>query len=402
MEIDLREARWFGRERVVRYAQITAIAFAPTLVMNYLEAMGPTGSDFMAFWSAARLTVMGDPAGAYDNLKMGVVQAPFRDQTWFSFHNPPPFLAVVAPFGLLPLPAAIVLWVVSTYALWLFAASRLLPGAIWPIAAFPAAMVCAWHAQNGLLTAALLIGGVVLLDRRPVIAGILLGALVIKPHLALLIPVALIAARSWRAFAGAAGSSLGLLMLSWLLFGQETMRAFVDSATGPTADLLGRVAFDPEIFLLRQSTVFAATSLWLGERAAGAIQAVTTIGLAVIVWKVWRSNADTLGKGAVLALATPLATPYAFQYDLPLLIIPTCWWASEALRTGWRPWEKVGLAAFYWCPLVLRALALPLGVNLTPWALMAALAFILWRMREPGPAIVVRDEAATEGAAAPR
>ena len=50
-------------------------------------------------------------------------------------------------------------------------------------------------------------GGLLLLDRRPVLAGILFGALCYKPHFGMLIPVALAASGRWRAFGAAAASA---------------------------------------------------------------------------------------------------------------------------------------------------------------------------------------------------
>ena len=75
------------------------------------------------------------------------------------------------------------------------------PGAL---LAAPAVFINAVGGQNGTWTAALFGGGLSLLERRPLLAGGLLGLLIYKPQLALLIPVALLAGRHWRAFAAAA------------------------------------------------------------------------------------------------------------------------------------------------------------------------------------------------------
>ena len=51
------------------------------------------------------------------------------------------------------------------------------------------------HGQNGFLTAALLGGALHWLDRRPWLAGVLIGCLAYKPQFGVLIPVALLAGR---------------------------------------------------------------------------------------------------------------------------------------------------------------------------------------------------------------
>ena len=57
--------------------------------------------------------------------------------------------------------------------------------------ASPAVLINAVGGQNGTWTAALLGGGLSLLERRPYLAGGLFGMMIYKPHLALLLPVAL-------------------------------------------------------------------------------------------------------------------------------------------------------------------------------------------------------------------
>ena len=60
------------------------------------------------------------------------------------------------------------------------------------LAVAPGVAVCVFFGQNGFYTAALLIGGLMCLDRRPVLAGVLFGILTIKPQLGLLLPVILL------------------------------------------------------------------------------------------------------------------------------------------------------------------------------------------------------------------
>jgi hypothetical protein len=72
------------------------------------------------------------------------------------------------------------------------------------------------------LTAALFGAATLLIDGRPVPAGLLFGMLCYKPHLGLLIPVALAAGRRWRAFTAAVAAVLGLCAFSAVLFGVDT------------------------------------------------------------------------------------------------------------------------------------------------------------------------------------
>lgn len=387
MRIDLKAATWFGRERAIGYAKMLAIAFAPALVWFYLQATGPVGSDFMGLWGAGKLALAGHPADAYVPAAESAFQLQFGRDHWVPFLNPPPFLFVISPFGLLPYPLALAVWVAATYAVWLLVAKRLVPGGVWPIAVFPGAMVSAWHAQNGFVTASLFVGAVLALrSKRPVLAGVLFGALIIKPHLALLVPVALAAGRHWRAFFAAAGSALGLLLLSWLAFGPATFTTFL-SGTAFSGGLLGGSGagfYVPgDEFYLRMPTVFAQARILLGPTPAFILQALASLLMAGVVGWIWSRPGEVLGKGAVLAIATVLATPYLFAYDLPLLILPVCWLALQGMRNGFRPWERLALVVFYWLPLFGRSAALPLHFNPTAPLLAVFLVVVLQRLADP-------------------
>jgi hypothetical protein len=150
--------------------------------------------------------------------------------TKMPFAYPPPFLLFVLPLGLLPYQAAAALWIVGTYLLYFCAAKRLLPQSGWLVAAFPPVLLNGMIGQNGFLTAALFIAGMLCLARRPFLAGLILGCLVIKPQLGFLIPIAFVAAGQWRAFAGAALSAVGLLLGAWAIFGTGAYAGMIEIA----------------------------------------------------------------------------------------------------------------------------------------------------------------------------
>ena len=93
-------------------------------------------------------------------------------------------------------------------------------------AAFPAVFVNVGHGQNGFLTAALLGGALQLLDRRPSLAGVLIGFLAYKPQFGLLIPLALLAGKRWITIAAAAATVAALIALSVVMLGTDVWHAF--------------------------------------------------------------------------------------------------------------------------------------------------------------------------------
>ena len=86
---------------------------------------------------------------------------------------------------------------------------------------FPQTAFIAFTGQNSFLTGAILIAGITLLDRRPVLAGVLLGVLTYKPQLFLMVPVALLAGGHWKAIAAGIVTTALLALLSLALLGPD-------------------------------------------------------------------------------------------------------------------------------------------------------------------------------------
>lgn len=331
----------------------------------YVAALGPDRIDFLSFWSAARLVWEGRASAAYDSQAMHAFQAGAGSTAYYPFGYPPPFLLVVAPFGLAPYAVALALWTGLGFTAYFAVARRLLPQGLWLVAAIPASFINAINGQNGFLTASLLLGGLMLLDRRPWLAGALLGALVIKPQLALLIPLALLAGRRWRAIGGAAISSLGLLAATELLL-PGTLHAFLSSAG------LARNIVETPTVLRKIQSVFATVAI-LGAPliAAAAAQGVCALVAGWTVWRAWRGRGETVDKAAVLLAAIPLATPYIFDYDLVFLILPLSVIAHSRPRLA---------GALYVAPGITRGVSF-LGLGLAPLAMAA----LLWAGVRPQP-----------------
>lgn len=381
----IREANWLNAGRVRGYALLIGIASLALLAVSWAQAQGPDGSDFLAFWGSAKAVLAGAPRAAYDLDWQRQAQTGAGFTGWYAFVNPPPFLFVTAPFGLLSAPLGWIAWVGVTYALWAWAGIKAFPR-LWPLVlVFPGALIAAGHAQNGFVTGALLVGGVALLDRRPLVAGALLGALVVKPHLALLVPFWLAGGGRWRAFAAAAASALGLLALSWLAFGTATMTGYIGSWQASAAILrAGDTAF-----FLKMATLYAQVRIHAGETAAIVAAAALALAMVILATASWRRLGDDgLATGAATLAATALASPYLFNYDLPFLVLPILWLVREGLRSGFRPWEKALLVALWFAPYATRAIALPLGLNPMPLA-SALLLWLIWTRGNGSSQLVV-------------
>jgi alpha-1,2-mannosyltransferase len=299
-----------------------------------------------------------------------------RDVGYAAFFYPPTFLLICWPLALLPYFPALVVWLTVTGAAYVkivraFAGDQL---GVLPVLAFPAVVINAGHGQNGFLSAALLGGGALMLNTRPILAGLCLGSLIYKPHLGLVIPVALIAARRWQVFSAATVSAVGTCALSYAAFGAPTWLAFLELTALARQTLEQGIVGDAKM----QSS-FAAIRLLGGSLTmAYAIQAILAVGICAALVQLQRRAYRCAAEGPVLVAAALLASPFLLDYDLTLLAIPLAWCASEGLRTGFRPYEKTVLLAGFVLPLFSRSIATSLGLPLAPLVLIAVFA-IVWR-----------------------
>jgi hypothetical protein len=337
--------------------------------------------DFASFWAAGRLAMQGAPSLAYDiAVHRSVEMSVAHMGGLMPFPYPPPFLFVVAAIAFHPFWLAYLAWISVTAALYFAAAVQLTPARY--VFSHPAAVVNAIIGQNGLLTSAIFIFGLSLLATQPFVGGAVLGLLVMKPQLGVLLPVAFLASRQWRAIAGAAVSSLVLLALAGLVFGPDSYRAFF-AMSGKYAGFMELSRWKWSEF----ASVFAFFRFFgVPQPIALGLQGIAALAAAVLTWRAWAAQAEH--RGAILAASTLLVPPYLLTYDSVLLIVPL----AALLRDPGRPWR---VAAVWLCLLapVLSYFGLYPGPSTIP---LAAGLSIYWL----SPSLDKRKAAAPFDAAA--
>jgi alpha-1,2-mannosyltransferase len=252
--------------------------------------------------------------------------------------------------------------------------------------AFPAVFINLGHGQNGFLTAALLGAGFRLLDRRPLLAGALFAVLAYKPQFLLVLPLALLVQRRWRALIGAGAGLVVMTGASILAFGPGAWRAFFDSlVVTRLMSEQGATGFEKI-----QSVFAAARLLGASVETAYVFQGIVIIVVLAALVRLLLSGADASVKAAATIIAMFLTTPYVLDYDMVALAPALAFLLAHALEKGFAPFEKTLLAAAYVIPLIVRPLAgavgLPLGA-LTILTLFASTARLTGSRRpEPSPA----------------
>jgi arabinofuranan 3-O-arabinosyltransferase len=336
------------------------VAHAVYLAACYLHGIwivAPDGSgvqsDFVNVWAAGRLVLEGHPASAYDwpthkLVEEAAVGHPFAG--YFGWHYPPPFLFVAAALALVSFPAAYAVWVFGTFPIYLAAIRAIIGDRAGYLlaAAFPAVLSNFIVGQNGFLTAGLFGGALFLLERRPLLAGILIGLLSYKPHLGFLFPIALAAGGYWRTFAAATATAALMAIASWLAFGTDTWIAFFGNIGHTEQAFLSEGAAD---LGKMQSAFGLIRTLGGSEALAWWAQAAVALAAATAVGALWRSRADYEIKAAALGTACMLATPYLYTYDLVVLAVPLAFLFRLGRARGFLPQEMAGIGVA--CLLIL-------------------------------------------------
>jgi hypothetical protein len=333
------------------------------------------GRDFLNFWMYGRAAGTADPGQFYD-------LAAYREALHSLFgmqlngpnwSYPPSIMLLAAPFGQLNYLAALACWTLTGVAVFVAVAGRHVPDRriLIPVVFSPAALFCLISGQGSFLTAAIMIAAFATLDRRPVVAGLLIGLLSIKPQLGILFPVMLMASGRWRVFIVAGATTLALIGLTALAFGAQV---WIDFATkGLTVQ--GLVLADPDgIATPFFPTIFMnLRGLNLGYAAAMTVQGMFAVfAIAAVAWAFrFRKDADPHAMLALFLACAATASPYLLAYDLlPLTFAAVALLAAASLDAPGRRLVQL----VYWTP----ALQLALGTWGVPGPALIAPVFAAW------------------------
>jgi hypothetical protein len=320
----------------------------------------PIYTDFTTFWAGGMQALHGDAAALYDPAEFLKTQTALLGAQSFLYPNwpyPPTFFLIMAPFALLPYFWAFISWnfiTLSSCISVVYLIVRRSP-AITLVLASP---FTAWNilfGQNGFLTATLFGASLLFLERRPVIAGVLIGCLTYKPQFGFLLPVALVAAKQWRALGSAVASTFFLVGASIVALGAPAWEAFPRGIFQQFGVVLqaGGVP-DSEANWGNLQTVYGLIRYLHGGAALGWIgQGVTALCAAIVVWLVWRSPVRYALKAALLSAAALLASPHAFAYDLAAIAIPVAFIASDQMCCGLLRGEQTILLTLFGATLAL-------------------------------------------------
>jgi hypothetical protein len=300
-----------------RLCLAVTLGLAAAVTGFFLYVSMPIGewltADFRVFWLAAQLPV----DIIYDPDAVTKALAQHGETGHRPYANPPSFLFAAWPFAQLPLLPGYFLWLAVSLALFIGAAGRIAGKAAWLVlVAAPAFHWAVIGGQVTLLMGGLTLGGVLLMGRRPVLAGSLFAvAALLKPQGVLLVPLALVAAGNWRALIATFAWGAGMGLLSLLVQGPELWLTWI------------RAIGEFDVFIRATGyigngiTPAALAHSFGAEGAAGMliVGAGAMLGIACC-WAGFRRSDDPAIRGGAVICGSLLCTPYALPYEAVSLL----------------------------------------------------------------------------------
>jgi hypothetical protein len=342
----------------------------------------PLGTDFLSFYAGSQLALDNQAENAYNYPNFESIQSNILGEKppplyWL---YPPTFFLFVLPLALLPYIYSWITWLFLTGVAYCTTIRKICPDplTLTVTLAYPGTIQNILQGQNGFLSAALIGGGLLLLPKRPIYAGILLGMMTYKPHLAILLPFALIAGRQWYAIFGFAIGSAGLIVGSVVVFGLDIWIVYVNNFLHAAHVLQSGGA--P---LFKAPTTYAFFVLLGLETATARIFqiAVSLVVFASVVWLWNKQTAHYAEKASALAIATLLFTPSAYDYDLAILAVPIAFIASEIMKTNGCVYEKWILVSMWALPFLYPNIAAFTNIQIAPIMLALFFGIVLFRAK---------------------
>ncbi|WP_181898995.1 glycosyltransferase family 87 protein [Paraperlucidibaca baekdonensis] len=340
------------------------------------------GRDAYNLWTAGRILIQtGSAQSIYNNELFTLFQINNLDQGigWNSYFYPPTAFLTASLMGLTYYSAALFIYTLIGIAAFTIAVStkdNITLAFIFTIAA-PMTIFNIIMGQNGLISATLLIGGLRLLNIRPIFAGILFGLLGFKPILGLLIPILLIIRKDWTVFISATITLIITATLPIILWGADVWWLFLSEAIEIQKNTLHHAT---GIGMLMITSAFNSARIFGFDTLSSYVSQliVTAIALFFFIYHFTKKkNKSRLTPHDILffTLSTSLISPYIHNYDLSILegsIIFYCLSSKELT-------PKISMKVFFticWCTGIMAVALNSLSIPIVPALLVIALYFM--------------------------
>lgn len=327
-------------------AGLLALASAVQFQDPGLVGMKKVLSDFDAFYIAGTMAGEGRAAETYDSASTFAAQHQATGRPRFMpWTYPPPYTLFMAALAHVPIGVAYLLFVGATLTFYVLVLRRIagayLPGVL--VAMLPTLLLTVRTGQNGFLTAGL-IGWFLLafIDKRAG-AGVPLGLMVLKPHLAVGISLLVLLGKRWKAMFIAATIVTAAALAATAAFGMEIWPAFLGGVREAGEFLAA--GYYP---LFRMPSVYAFVRTIEGPVVvAAALQAASALAALGLIVGLWARRCEPHLLAAATCLLSLCISPYSYDYDMAILGLGVAFVLPELVARAGK-WELAGLLLLVW------------------------------------------------------
>jgi len=336
--------------------------------------------DFLNIWHNGLSAFFDDPGRYYNSdiynqaLDELVPGHNYKDQ---QFSHPPHFMLLVAPLGLMPFNVSWIVFTLFSIGLfWKFALEPLSKAErnilIWS----PALMLALLVGQTSLILVAIFAGIMKTMDKRPLIAGILIALLTVKPQLGFLFPIFLLATGRYKAFFYASLCTAIFFALSVAIMGYDVWHTYLTSAAGDQAAVM--INSHPIVLGLMPTLYVNLGFAGVPPNVALSLHGLAAI-LAIIVMIITvRKTTNPKIAYAIFIATSFVVTPYLMVYDTLIVIWAFILFASVFTYDGL---DKITLYLLLALPIigVTMALADLTGYAIAPWLVFLCITKHVWK-----------------------
>lgn len=357
------------------------------MTFNVIAFVRMSGIDFSILYAASSLALQGQPSLVYDvevhhqtlETVMGT-ELPYL-LGWF---YPPHYILMTLPAGLLPFKISLYFFISLTLAAYAFTIYKIAPHptALLLALSFPGVLMNLNWAQNGFLLASLMGLGLHFIDKRPMIAGLMLGILSFKPQYAILPYLVLLIGRHWKTLFWTTFFSLLLMFTSALILGTEVWFKYIhqipvirELIANDWINVNGiNVSPYTTIRLFSYDTDLAAT-----------IQTLLSFMVVILVIWTWIKARNDYLRNTILTSGIILLSPYILVYDLTLLALPLAFYGWDIYQRGKLPGELQVLIFTFLLPIANTIIVESSGIQITSVAVLVLLAMAIRRLTSLSP-----------------
>lgn len=322
---------------VLRYAVSICAALLSIALCAYLVFLScspgsfGTSNDFPQYHGTARLISQGRASEVYDTASLMLVERTLHPslQRPLALFVPPPAALFFAPIALIPPSLAFYAWIgllVSALlaSLYLLKREFFVPavGAGWLVAAVfafgPTFEALRISQPATLMLFALCCSYAFFLQKKPFVAGAILGLLLLKPQELLPLGIFFLACRQWKLIGGLAAVTIVMTVISLLVFGVPGYQNYIHLILDPASADLMQSVINPTV--RGQLGLVFGIDAPVTKYGAMAAAVLAFVGCLLVGHKA-RTTANPYYAALVVAVPVGLVTAWhCHDYDIVLSI----------------------------------------------------------------------------------